>query len=262
MNITIINDCRDANAAGRQIIRASALLGIPATLVGVSNDLEAGGNLVDSIDALGDDKGVILVNVAPRNGKAKKWGNGAPFCYFWFRKILVISSIDGFTLSLIKKLHLIDSVNVLDISVTLNALSKHRIISSKLKRHINDSQFRSYDFLPRVAVFLLKHKNFFSSSLGMDKILDAPSAIWWIDNFGNCKTTLLLNELNFSKNSLVKTKFGRLLYCPRLKDVPDKTTAFVTGSSGFGNKRFIEIVTQGDSAAKCLGLSSSDLIFI
>jgi hypothetical protein len=72
MNITIINDCRDANAVGRQSTRASVLIGGPVSFVGVQNDIEAAGNLIDILDAYGGAPGAILVNVAPRNGKAKK----------------------------------------------------------------------------------------------------------------------------------------------------------------------------------------------
>ena len=115
MHITIINDCKDANAAGRQMARAAGLIEAPVSFVGVSSDLEAAGNLIDMLDAYGDSAGILLVNVAPRNGKAKKWQNGTPFGYFWYKKILVLSSIDGLTLSLVKKLQLVDSINVLDI---------------------------------------------------------------------------------------------------------------------------------------------------
>ena len=85
------------------------------SFIGISSDLEASGNIIDTLDAYGDLPGVILVNIAPRNGKAKKWKNGTPFGYFWYKKILVISSVDGLTLSLVKKLNLVKTINVLDI---------------------------------------------------------------------------------------------------------------------------------------------------
>src|SRR3990167_440911 len=158
MNITIINDCRDANAAGRQTTRAISLLGGPVSFIGVTNDLEAAGNLVDTLDTLEESPGVVLVNVAPRNGKAKKWKNGAPFGYFWYKKILILSSIDGFTLSLVKKLKLTEIVNILDVPRTLDQLIAYGSLSKKLKDSIRRTQFRSYDFLPRVAAFLVQGK--------------------------------------------------------------------------------------------------------
>lgn len=260
MNIIIINDCRDANAAGRQVARASSFLNSPAMFIGVANDLEASGNLVDALDATGNYEGVILVNVAPRNGRAKKWLNGTPFGYFWYKKILVIATIDAFTLSLAKKLNLISSLNVLDIPVALDALVKSADISVELKKHISNSQFRSYDFLPRVAAYLLKHKHIKSAPLDYNKIIDAPSAIWWIDNFGNCKTTLLPKDIPGNMYNCVSITMREFTYYPQLKDVPDKCSALVMGSSGINNERFIEIVLQGGNAAKYFSLSSGDLI--
>jgi len=261
MTITIINDCRDANAAGRQVTRAISLLGGQATFIGVSNDLEASGNLVDAIDAIEDQEGVILVNVAPRNGQAKKWGNGTPFGYFWYKKILIIASIDGLTLSLAKKLNLVSSINVLDIPIALDVLVKNAGISIKSQKYITNSQFRSYDFLSRIAAYLLRQKNIQSTQLNFSEVLDAPPAIWWIDNFGNCKTTVLLKDITRKTNNRIITKVGELPYFPQLKDIPDKCKALTTGSSGIGDKHFLEIVIQGGSAAKYFNLSSGDLVF-
>lgn len=72
MNIIIINDCRDANAVGRQIARTGSLLNNPVSFIGVTSDIEAAGNIIDVLDAYGEHPGIILANVASRNGKAKK----------------------------------------------------------------------------------------------------------------------------------------------------------------------------------------------
>mgnify|MGYP001572747578 CR=1 FL=1 len=119
MNITIINDCKDENARGRQLTRIGSIFQYPANFIGVSNELEAAGNIIDVLDANGENSGIILVNVAPRNGKAKKYPNGTPFGYFWYEKTLIISSIDGYTLSIVKKLKLTKFINVLNIPETL-----------------------------------------------------------------------------------------------------------------------------------------------
>ncbi len=52
MNITIINDCRDANAIGRQTARTSSLLNGPVSFIGVASDIQAAGNIIDILDAL------------------------------------------------------------------------------------------------------------------------------------------------------------------------------------------------------------------
>ena len=258
MNITIINDCRDANAAGRQVARAASLMKSSATFVGVKSDLEAAGSLVDILDAYGDSDGVVLVNVAPRHGKAKKWPNGTPFGYFWYKNILAVSSVDGLTLSLVKKLGLVDTINVMDIPTVMDKFVSENVLSKSLGEHIINTQFRSYDFLPRVAAYLLENKDVASEKYEIKNVDDAPSAVWWIDNFGNCKTTLLKKEIQ--EGSGISTSSGRINYFPRLKDVPDREKALVIGSSGLGDDRFLEIVVQGESAEKSLSLSSGDLV--
>lgn len=79
MYVTIINDCHDPLTMNRQVVRAATFF--PAThispvAVGNYADLEASGCIIDTIDGAMDEPGIILVNVAPRHGKAKKWPNG------------------------------------------------------------------------------------------------------------------------------------------------------------------------------------------
>lgn len=260
MNIVIINDCRDANAMGRQKTRIMALTNSPANSVGVSNDLEASGNLIDCLDAIEGHTGAILVNVAPRSGAAKKWKNGTPFGYFWYQRTLVVTSVDGYTLSLIKKLNIVPAVNVLDIPETLDIMNKNGDIPKDLVDHITNTQFRSYDFLPRITAYLLNNKGILSTQLPMAEIPEIPKTVWWVDNFGNCKTTCFQEELDI-KNGKVNTKFGELNFYDRLKDVPDHEPAVIVGSSGFGNKRFVEIVVQGKSAADHFKIKAGDIVF-
>ncbi len=95
--------------------------------------------------------------------------------------------------------------------------------------------------------------------MNIKDIPDAPPMIWWIDNFGNCKTTLLCDDIK--DGTLLSTKFNKLSRFARLKDVPDKTPALISGSSGLGEKRFLEIVVQGGSAEKELKISVGETIF-
>jgi len=258
MNITIINDCRDANAVSRQTARTSSLLSGPVSFIGVTSDIQAAGNLIDIFDAVGGKTGVILANIAPRNGKAKKWKNGTPFGYFWYKKVLVLASIDGLTLSLVKKFKLTEFITVLDVSETLDQLVADDALSKNLKDSISRTQFRSYDFLPRVAAYLVKNKKLRGTRLQVKNIQDAPPAIWWIDNFGNCKTTLLYKDIK--DGAPLSAKFNKLPYFARLKDVPDKAPALISGSSGLGEKRFLEIVVQGGNAEKEFDISVGETI--
>jgi hypothetical protein len=250
MNITIINDCRDENAKGRQIARTSALFNAPVNFIGVANDIEAAGNIIDILDTSKGSESVILANVAPRNGKAKRWKNGTPFCYFWLDKTLVVASIDGYTLSLVKKLKLAEFVNVLDIPTATAILLEKGEITAAEREQIINTQFRSLEFVPKIAQYLAKNIDIESEKVSIAEIPDIPKAVWWVDNFGNCKTTLLKEEKG-------ETSFP---YFERLKDVPDGETALITGSSGFGEVRFLELVIQGGNVAEKLGLSSGQSI--
>lgn len=257
MIVTIINDCRDDNAAGRQATRTSSILQCPVNYIGVNNEIEAAGNLIDTLDALEERQGIILINVAPRNSKAKKWKNGSPFGYFRYKNTLIISTIDGLSLSLAKKFKLTDFVNSLNIPNVVEILFKKNYISAEQKEYIVNTQFRSFDFLPRIAEYLIKEKDIDSEAIPIEEFSEIADTIWWIDNFGNCKTTLLENDLSDKK---IVIKDNKLSYYTRLKDVPDKQPAIITGSSGLGQKRFLEIVVQGGSAKDCFDLCIGEKI--
>lgn len=260
MFITIINDCRDENAMGRQATKAASLFACPVVTVGVGSDLEAAGNLIDVLDASEEKAGVVLVNVAPRHGDAKKWENGTPFGYFFFKETLVVSSIDGLTLSLIKKLKLVEKIKIFDIPVVLKYLKDQDIISDSDVEHISRTQFRSLEFLPRVAKWLKDGLDLPTADYLVRDIADCPNAVWWVDNFGNCKTTLLPEDINFEKGKKVNFKIGEFECFERLSDVPNDLPAAIIGSSGLGDKRFLELVIQGQSISKQENISSGDEI--
>jgi hypothetical protein len=249
MFVTLINDCRDANAFGRQATKAGALLGRPVVTVGVKSDLEAAGNLVDALDAAEGREGIVLVNVAPRNGEAKKWPNGTPFGWFTVGKTLVVASVDGLTLSLAKKLGLVDAVRVFDIPTVVESLVRRGVITLELGNRIAATQFRSLEFLPRAAAWLAAGIELPTERFAAADIADAPAAVWWVDNFGNCKTTLLPEEVSRFTDEGALSGLASLALHDRLKDVADGEPALVIGSSGHGDKRFVEVVIQGGDAA-------------
>jgi S-adenosyl-l-methionine hydroxide adenosyltransferase len=256
MFVTIINDCKDPNAFGRQGTKAAALLGAPVTLVGVNSDLEAAGNLVDVLAAGEGAKGVVLVNVAPRNGAAKKWPNGTPFGWFTYGDTLVVASIDGLTLSLVKKLGIAKEINVFDIPTVMDAVAAQDLIDKDTAEYVKSTQFRSLEFIPRAAAWLVKGWKLPAKPLSIADIADAPAAVWWVDNFGNCKTTLLPEELGEFIDDESFSGLASLQLHDRLKDVSNGDASFVIGSSGMPGRRFIEVMVQGDSAAKRFGLSA------
>lgn len=259
MFISIITDCQDGNARVRQQTRYSVLFPQTAiNFVGVSSDLEAAGNLIDVLDAAGDTEGIIAVNVAPRHGRAKKWPNGTPFGYFWFNKILIVCTIDGEVLSLLKKLGLGDHVNVTDIRQVL-PLGDY---PAEAVEFAATSQFRSFDYLPRLARIVWDKHDVSAEKLVFADIQEASTGVWWIDSFGNCKTTLLPSDVNFevgAKRAIALHGVDLTARCyKQLRDVPDGETGLILGSSGYGSKRFLELVIQGQSASKRYHITQKD----
>lgn len=260
MFCTIINDCQDENAFGRQATKSASLFNCPIVTVGVKSDLEAAGNLIDILDAGEGKEGIILVNVAPRHGDAKRWPNGTPFGYFLYKETLVVSSIDGLTLSLVKKLGLTEEVKLFDIPEVLQFLKDKEIISQYGVKHISRTQFRSLEFLPRVAKWIKDGLDLPTTNYPISEIAGTPNAVWWVDNFGNCKTTLIAEDVDFEKGKIIKFEFGELECFDRLSDVPNETPALIIGSSGLEDKKFLEIIVQGKSAQQVFTLTSGALL--
>lgn len=261
MFTTIITDCKGENEKGRQVTRCNSLGLGPTNLIGVDSGLgeiatiEAAGNLIDTLDASEGKKGVVIVNVAPRGNK-KDGVNGTLFCYFNYKNTLVISTIGGYTLSLVKQFGLVKKVNVLETQQALEFAVKQKLISKKLSKYIVNTQFRSFDFAPRVAKWLFDGIKILSSAYSLYTIPNIPTCIWCIDAFGNCKLTITSRDLKLNNKKFVKTNLGTFSFLERLKDIPKVKTAIYIGSSGLKNKRFLEIATQGKpgSAAETLNL--------
>ena len=281
MFTTIITDCKGENEAGRQVARFNSYGLGPTDLVGVDSGLndtptiEAAGNLIDLLDAGEGKKGIIIVNVAPRGAK-KDGENGTSFSYFYYKNTLIISTIKDHCLSFIKRFEIVKTVRILDVKAVLDHVNKQPraksprfsrkgskgIIDKKLTNYIVESQFRSFDFVPRVAKWLTIGVNIPSKPYSLDKIPDIPQCIWHIDSFGNAKMTLTLDDLKIESPQFLITSLGTYPFYQRLKDIPYGETAIYIGSSGIGNKRFLEIATQGlkGSAAHSLNLKVGDEI--
>ncbi len=263
MYVTIINDCHDPVTMNRQVVRAATLF--PATHispvdVGNYADLEASGAIIDTIDAAMDEPGIILVNVAPRHGKAKKWPNGTPFGHIKYQNTHIFSTVDGATLSLIHKYDLAKEVEVYDIPTVLDDMIKKGKLAEHLRTPITNTQFRSFEFLPRVAKWYMNGIDLPHEIHPLSDFLPAPLAVWYIDNFGNCKTTAWAGDIGHVAGKKIKTQWGEIMCYSRLKDVPNGEPGIIIGSSGYRENRFIEIVVQGLSAAKHFGIKVGDRI--
>ncbi len=264
--IAVINDCRDENAAKRQESRFRAQLMkagiVPSiTFVGVEHDFEAAFNLIDQIDSIEEEPGGIATNIARRNGDARKYGNGTKFCCFQYKKIWNLSTIDGTTLSLVKKLHLTESLFVIQMNDAVKRMVQDGFISESNASGIVHSQFRSFEFVPRALAYVLSGKKLCCTEVPIESIIpDLEPVICVIDCFGNAKTTVLASELDI-QNGCVKTAFGTLPFYEHLANVPDGTAAMIQGSSGLPGQRFAEIVINGGHAADQLGFKVGDKIF-
>lgn len=260
--VAIINDCsRDANGRGRQELRVISLFGSMPVSFPVNNDAEAAFNLIDAIDA-SLVPGVFLVNIAPRNGEAKNFENGSPFCFFWHEDSLVVATDRGHALDLVCKLGITQSVIELDIHRTASILADG---DKDLEDRIVKTQFRSFEFVPRIAHLLFSRKYADTAFWGQPRFIQRTfaSAICVVDKFGNCKTCCLPEEIGFEDGAEIEVLPGitAICYAGGLKAVPDDgTLALVIGSSGYKDKRFVEIVINGGSAAEYLTIASSGLV--
>jgi hypothetical protein len=259
MFTTIINDCRDDNARARQESRLASLLGTPLSFVGVQSDLEAGLQLIDILDATEGRPGLILVNVAPRGGHTTKWENGTPFAYFRYQETLIVSSVDGYVLSGVKKFGLTTSVQLLDTHSAAATMAATGFVTAAAAARIPTTQFRSFDFTPRVGAFLFGGGDVPTEEYSLGQVPNLPAAVWHIDNFGNCKTTLTATDL--ADASELVTRFGTLPHIKKLRDLPDGHHALVSGSSGLGDTRFLELMAQRQNFAKHHDVHLGDDLF-
>jgi hypothetical protein len=266
MFTTIITDCKSQNAKLRQITRFTAMgLGCVSAF-GINSNLsadatvEAGANLIDALDASDGKRGLIFTNVAPR-GKDKETDNGSSFCYFWYKDTLVISTVEGYCLYFVNKFRLKEKVGLINTDELTDWAYKSGLINSHLNKYLKTTQFRSYDLVPKLAVWILKkYKVPFKNIKIKNRQLD--TCVWCVDAFGNCKLTATNKDLVLNHKKFIETNKGKFYLYKNLKDVPKSETAIYVGSSGLGDERFLEIATQkkAGSAAARLNLKVGERI--
>lgn len=249
---TIITDCHDDPTRARQEVRFTSLFGVKPTFVGVESysAIQAAGSLVDVLNVLTqfplanqDNENIVLVNAAPRGEDIKeRWDNGTPFCYFRLGKTLVVSTYEGHCLALARDLGIIHEVQLMDIpTVTAAAVAWGDVTKVQAER-INHTQFRSLEFLPLAAYWLWQGKPVPSQAQSIDHLPSAKGQVWHIDNFGNAKTTLTSDEVDFAAGKQVRLGDNLVATCyNRLADVPKDQLALTVGSSGYGKHHFLEL---------------------
>lgn len=266
MFITVITDCHDSNALGRQSTRYASLFGLNPSFVSVSGsmdysaELETAGDVIDCLDAGLGREGLIVFNVAPRGGHGALRENGSPFGYFKYGRTFVFGTIDGLVLPFLKNFGLLDEVFVSDLEQTMRLAVEEEIAGEgDLKKSLS-TQFRSFDYLPFASCVLKKRGALPGKT---EKVADLPKEfsgqIWKIDNFGNMKTSVLASDV---KGGVLKTKWGDFRIYERMKDAPLGEVCAVVGSSGLDDKRFVEIIRRGENCAEALSARVGEKIFV
>jgi len=256
-SIFAFTDCRDPNTLTRLNARLTALFEDSQIFsAGIEVDIEAAGCILDTLDALrlNNRPSIIIGNLAPRSEKHYK--NGAPFYIAKTGSVILIATKTCF--SLLFKFGLIETIKETDVET----VCRYFLPEDEVMR-ISNSQFRSFEYVPLLAKWVYEGKDI----PGVD---DRPQTqienqIWWIDNFGNAKTTIteaeIRDRITDGKISFsINKKSYTLPFFEHLADVPKGEKAIIIGSSGYKNTRFAEIVIQGVSAQKEFGLSVGDLI--
>ena len=254
MQIFIISDCTDVNVLARY--KAAFFRECPRSIiecVPTKHVLEAAGTGVDLINELRGQRGAVFINFAPRRDADKKNGlsNGPDFVYFFVGKTLVVTSN---TPSIFGVLH--------HFGVPYENI---RLIDCNDDR-FEKTQFRSGQIIPLVVKEILT-----GEYVGQQCEVEnqcVKNRIWFVDNFGNCKTTIRDGISGYFARSLhLDDKFvffneDKLPYYYGLTDVPDGTPACIYGSSGYQDESAAELVIKGGSFAKRYGVKVGDEIII
>lgn len=246
-------DCKDQNALTRLQARLTVLF--PNSQihgVGIMTDVEASGCILDTLDALRISKkpAIIIGNLAPRSDKSHK--NGAPFYVGHVGSTHIIATKTCFTL--LAKIGLLSSIYETDVETVCM-----KFVPKNEAKRIANSQFRSFEYVPLLAKWVFQKKKIPGKQ---EKIVSTTeNTVWWVDNFGNCKTTITEDELRkyIHANAVTLTLNDKSITLPfyqKLADVPKGERAIIIGSSGYKDIRFAEIVKQGGSASDELKITS------
>ncbi|MFN4181250.1 MAG: hypothetical protein ACK4FA_00945 [Candidatus Paceibacteria bacterium] len=253
--IVVINDVCDDNGRARQQAKCNILLGQVPIFLGVKNDLEASGEIIDQHANLRGEPGIIIAQSAPRTTETNKT-NGTGFCYFWVENTLFITSVKGHMLSLVRKFGLTKKVRVINSEAALTLLNI---------TEMKDSQFRSLEWLFEFAAYLKDGKDLPHNEVSIEDFPIANDFVWHIDEWknhtmwGNCKLSITGAELRDLDTLSVLGK--NLKIYERLKDVPEGELGIVrVGSSGILGQEFAEIAVGNGNAAAELGISVGDFI--
>jgi len=263
--VTYITDCTDANARARLSTRVATLFGLSPVILPIDGSCPeqfAGLTLLDmlrSTELLGEAglPTITLLNIAPRDGR---WPNGAPFCFFWHGRHLVVCTFSAPTLSLVRRYLGVARVHVTDVRTVIEAAADTWAdFDSSQVEMIVKTQFRSLWYLPLLARWIIDRRPV-PAELQEVPTEDSDMVVSVVDNFGNCKLNCTGSAIGFAPGSTMKVMCYRQGLADgvrpakcysRLSEVPIGQAGVVIGSSGVD---FVEIVVGQGSAATEFGL--------
>ncbi len=255
--IFAFTDCKDPNALTRLQARLTILFeNSPVYGVGIDSDIEAAGCILDTLDAIriASKPAIIIGNLAPRADKHYK--NGAPFYIGHIDQTIIIATKTCF--SLLAKYKLIRTINETDVETVCK-----KFLPEAEAGRIANSQFRSFEYVPRLAHWAYERESIPMTESDVDS--EVEDQIWWVDNFGNSKTTITEPEIKERiKDGNITLQINNtkieIPFYQKLADVPKGELGFIIGSSGYGDVRFAEIVKQGGNASTTLKVVSGTKI--
>lgn len=254
--IAIVSDC-GGQAMSRMISRYYALLDAVCIPYDSLSLVEASGNIVDALDAFRGFKSAVVCNSAPR--RDTRGTNGSAIVYGTVGKTIIISTVCA--LGLLKKL--VPNFTARKVSV------KSFMQSECGNKSDTTPNFRGLEVIPSVLSSLVYEHNVSGLSLPYSKDnfpLIEPS-VWLVDTIEgkptNIKLTILRDEASwFKPGDKITIKFGGEPFTPltcyeRLTHIPDGEAGIYVGSSGLGDRRFLEVAVMGGRAAEMFNVFKS-----
>lgn len=252
--IAIVSDC-GGQAMERMALRVYLLFAHAVVTRFVCDSLAgAAGNIGDAIDAGAN---VILCNSAPR--AAARQQNGDAIVFGQLNGVWIVSTLAA--LALLRKFAPDFKVREID-------------ISSFMKRYGNTSRtrfnFRGLEVVPLIAYKLCEGENLSRFSKPVKILPRLADCVWLVDEieqrFTNLKLSILRSEAPWYKpGKKVSVKLAgrravQIRCYERLTDIPPGKLGIYEGSSGLGDKRFLEIAVMGGQAARKLRVQRSGIL--
>lgn len=222
---------------------------------------------------------LILINAATRNDidrSREGWENGPPFGFAWVGKHLVVSTLTGHGFSLLKKALGGDfKVYITHIPEVVPWLFP---CDEKMQRVVIATQFRSLLYAIPLAVKLMAEGPGSTPPIYhlWTETPDVGSRVSYIDEFGNIKLTITLQDLlaagcDPSREFVVSTPYfsfrcqyyqDGLTSMANLAELPNLASGSSVAGPDFESDQLLELQIKMGSAAQALGIKPGDPIQI